>query len=387
MSADNRKTSGPGLGVSGHCEPRFAEVRTAFETNLALGEDIGASVAVFQNGRCVVDLSGGTTIDGAPYTQSTLQLLYSVTKALTVTCLMDLAQENRVRLDARVAEYWPAFAQSGKEALTVRKLLGHRAGLVGFDVPVTIDALTDWDATVAQLAGQAPVWPAGSAHGYHALTFGFLAGEIIRRCSGKSVGTLLRERFAGPLGIDLHIGLPKGIESRVALHRDAPGGYGTGANLATAIETAGTPAERAFGNPLIDTVGFNQPTSWYPELPAVNGIGNARGLAALFATMTDGPARRFAPEVVDAFRAEVSYGPDQVLVDQPTRFGAGFMLACPREPMLGAGSFGHNGRGGALVFAHPETGIAFAYVGNRLVHDPTPHSRLWRLLGALRASL
>ena len=158
-------------------------------------------------------------------------------------------------------------------------------------------------------------------------------------------------------------------------------------DLTTAIETEGTPAANAFGNPPIETATFNQPASWYPELPAVNGIGNARALAALFSTMTDGPSRRFAPEAVDEFRTEVSSGPDAVLVDQPTRFSAGFMLPCPREPMLGPGSFGHNGRGGALVFAHPETEIAFAYVGNRLIHDPTPHSRLWRLLGALRASL
>ena len=387
MVAASRKTSGPDLGVYGVCEPRFAQVRSAFEANLALGEDIGASVAVFQNGRCVVDLSGGATIDGAPYTQSTLQLLYSVTKALTVTCLMDLAQENRIRLDARVADYWPEFAENGKERLTVRELLGHRAGVVGFDMPVTIDTLSDWDATVAELARQAPAWPPGSAHGYHALTFGFLAGELVRRCGGKSVGTLLRERFAEPLGIDVHIGLPRDVVSRVALHLDAPGGYGTGADLTVAIETEGTPAASAFGNPPIETATFNQPASWYPELPAVNGIGNARALAALFSTMTDGPSRRFAPETIDAFRTEVSSGPDAVLVDQPTRFGAGFMLSCPREPMLGPGSFGHNGRGGALVFAHPETGIAFAYVGNRLIHDPTPHSRLWRLLAALRASL
>lgn len=375
------------LLVWGRCEPRFAPVKAAFETNLVVGDDLGATVAVFHNGRLVVDIGGGLKIDGSPYSTSTLQLLYSVTKALTTVCLMELAQDGRVRLDAAVAEYWPEFAQNGKGRLTVREMLGHKAGLVGFDVPADIEWLSDWDRVVRQLAAQAPCWPLGNGHGYHALTYGYLAGEIIRRCAGKSVGTLLRERFAEPLGVDLFIGLPPEHEGRVTPHLDAPGGYGTGNALAKAVETPGSATERAFTNPPLDTAVFNDPRSWRAEMPAVNGIGNARALAALFSTMTEGPTRRFDRKTIDDFRAEVSYGPDHVLVEQPTRFGAGFMLSCPREPMLGPGSFGHNGRGGALVFAQPESGIAFAYVGNRLIHDPTPHGRLWRLLSALQESL
>lgn len=387
MSGEYPSPSKDDLCLWGSCEPRFAAVREAFATNLAVGDDLGATVAVFQHGRQVVDIGGGFTVDGSPYVPSTLQLLYSVTKAVTTVCLMELVQDGQVRLDALVTDYWPEFGQNGKESLTVRDILGHKAGLVGFDVPVDLDWFGDWDRVVAQLAAQAPCWPLGSGHGYHALTYGFLVGEIIRRSAGKTVGALLQERFSEPLGIGLFIGLPRRCEPSVTPHFDAPGGYGTGKALMDALETPGSPTRRAFTNPSIDTATFNDPRSWRMEMPAVNGIGSARALAALFSTMTEGQTCRFSRETIDDFRAEVSSGPDYVLVEQPTRFGAGFMLACPREPMLGPGSFGHNGRGGALVFAHPESGIAFAYVGNRLIHDPTPHGRLWRLLSALRDSL
>jgi CubicO group peptidase (beta-lactamase class C family) len=375
------------VGLSGACEPRFSAVKAAFETNLRLGEDLGASVAVWHEGRPVVDLWGGHRLDGTLYDSTTLQLLYSVTKALTIASLMLLVENGKARLDAPVADCWPEFAAEGKGRLTLRELLGHRAGLVGFSAPVDIAALADWDRAVAMLAGQAPAWPLGSGHGYHALTFGFLAGEVVRRVSGESVGAFFQRHFAEPLGVELFIGLPEALASRVTPHFDAPGGYGTGAVLVEAIDDPGSPVHAAFTNPPIDTMSFNDPRSWTPELPAVNGIGSARALAALFSTMLDGPNRRFSQATIDDFRREVSSGPDFVLIEQPTRFGAGFMLPCPREPMLGRGSFGHNGRGGALVFADPEAGIAFAYVGNRLVHDPTPHCRLWRLLAALRDSL
>lgn len=386
MSASSQETP-RAIGIQGRCEPQFAAVRTAFETNLRLGDDLGASIAVYLHGKPVVDLSGGRTIDGADYDAATLQLLYSVSKAVTTICLMQLVEDGRVRLDARVADCWPEFAANGKAAVTLRDLLSHKAGLIGFDVPVDFDWLADWSQTVAQLAAQAPAWPLGSGHGYHALTFGFLAGEVIRRVTGQSVGTRLREQFAEPLGLDLHIGLPPSLQRRVTPHVDAPGGYGTGAMLTTALETAGSHAFHAFSNPPIDTAVYNDPITWRAEIPGVNCIGNARSLATLFATLTDGALSRFGRATIDDFRREASAGPDFVLVEQPTRFGAGFMLACPREPMLGPGSFGHNGRGGALAFADPETGIAFAYVGNRLVHDPTPHTRLWRLLAAVRYSL
>jgi CubicO group peptidase (beta-lactamase class C family) len=373
--------------TKGYCHPRFRAVEQALISSLKVGDDIGASVAVFRWGECVVDLTGGAKIDGSPYPHDAMQLVYSVTKGVTAICLALLVDDGTVELDAPVARYWPEFASAGKDAVTVVQLMSHQAGLAGFDHPVTISALADWTAVVDGLARQKPAWKPGTAHGYHALTVGFLAGEVIRRVSGLSVGGFLAKRLAQPLGLDLHIGLPEHLDGRVVLQQDAKQTGELGQGMVSEQAREGSPANLAFSNPPIDTAVFNRPEVWRMELPAANGIGSARALAAVYSTMIDGPLRRIGSTVVDAFRAEAVNGPDLVLVDQPTRFGAGFFLATLSDPMLGPGSFGHPGRGGALAFAHPESGIAFAYLGNRAIHDPGPHGRLWRLIAGLQASL
>ncbi len=373
--------------VRGSVDPAFERVGQAFATNLAVGDDLGASVAVYHHGRCVVDLTGGETRDGASYPHDALQLFYSVTKGVTTFCLMHLASQGKLELDALVTRYWPEFGQAGKAAITVRQLLSHQAGLSSLAEPVTMAELADWDHVTARLAAQQPYWQPGTAHGYHALTFGFLAGELVRRISGKSVGTYLQDVFAKPMGLELFVGLPANLRDRVQLLFDAPANPALGRALAEAAMNPRSLTHSAFANPPIDTNSFNDPAIWAMELPGANGIGSARALAALYSTAVDGPLRQIPVETVEDFRRECVFGDDLVLTEQPTRFGAGFMLPCPRDPMLSLNSFGHNGRGGSLAFADPELGIAFAYVGNRLNHEPSPHTRLWRLLAALREAI
>lgn len=187
--------------------------------------------------------------------------------------------------------------------------------------------------------------------------------------------------------LELFIGLPQELRGRVIRLIDSAANPELGRALSDAASDPGSLTFNAFNNPPIDTEIFNQPEVWSLEIPGANGVATARSLAAIYSTVIDGPLRKISSAVVDEFRRECVFGDDLILTEQPTRFGAGFMLPCSREPMLSANSFGHNGRGGGIAFADPESGIAFAYLCNRLIHDPTPHSRLWRLLSALREAL
>ncbi|UUU36618.1 beta-lactamase family protein [Streptomyces sp. CA-210063] len=374
--------------ASGYTSPRFSGVHDAFESNLRNGDDIGASVAVYHHGELVVDLWGGARdTSGTPYPEDALHVGYSVTKGVMGVVLASLVDTGEVDLDVPVSAYWPEFGAAGKDGVLVRELASHRAGLPAFDEPVTKADLADWDACVRRLARQEPAWYPGIRHGYHALTLGYLVGEVTRRASGKRVGALLRERFAQDSDLQAWIGLPTEHNGRVVTYQDASPTPGIGALLARSAETAGTPTHAAFNNPVITAELFNDPALWRPEIPAANGVFDARSLARLYSGVVDGPLRAISPTTVDRVRRQQVHGPDEVLVDQPTRFGTVFGLSSPRQPMLGPGSFGHDGLGGHLAFAHPESGIAFAFLTNRAIPDPTPHTRLWRLLSAVAAAL
>ncbi|MFI9836256.1 serine hydrolase domain-containing protein [Nonomuraea sp. NPDC051941] len=376
------------VAASGYTAPRFSGVRDAFESNLRNGDDIGASLAVYRHGELVVDLWGGIRdTSGTPYPEDALHVGYSVTKGVLGLVLASLIDTGEVDLDAPVPAYWPEFGVAGKDGVLVRELASHQAGLPAFDEPVTKADLADWDGRVCRLASQAPAWSPGTQHGYHALTLGYLVGEVVRRASGKSVGVLLRERFAPDADLQAWIGLPAQHNRRVVRYQDASPTPGVGAFLARASETSGTLTHATFSNPVVTADLFNDPASWQPEIPAANGVFDARSLARLYSSVVNGPLRAISPITVDRVRHQQVYGPDEVLVEQPTRFGTVFALSSPRQPMLGHGSFGHDGLGGHLAFAQPESGIAFAFLTNRAIPDPTPHTRLWRLLSAVAAAL
>lgn len=312
----------------------------------------------------------------------------------TAVCAHLLAERGRLDLDAPVARYWPEFAAEGKSAIPVGWLLSHRAGLPALEKGFSMDGVQAWDPIVEALAGQRPAWRPGTAHGYHARTFGWLVGEVVRRVTGRSLGTFFAEEVAGPLGLGFWIGLPAEFEPRVArlIPPQPPAGVDPEAlppPLRRMLEARSDPdslSSRALTLPGLDD---NSRAVHAAEIPGHNGIATARSLARLCAALigeVDG-VRLLSPSTLRAAIRTRSDGPDKVLfVD--TRFGLGFMRDSSFSPFGGAGRFGHTGSGGALAFADPDKGLAFGYVVNRMMPgllgaDP----RHTALIGAVRESL
>ncbi len=406
-ASDVRIDLGAAGTVVGTVAPGFEAVRDAFVANFTEHGDTGASVCVLRDGVSVVDLAGGwaRVTDRVPYDQRTLQLVFSATKGATALAAHLLAQRGQLDLDAPVASLWPAFAAAGKEQVPVRWLLTHQAGLPTVDAAVTLEQALAWQPVVDALAAQAPLWTPGTAHGYHALTFGWLVGEVVRRASGRSVGRLLADEVAGPLGIDLYVGLPAHLRARVAPLRSArvpmgrrrdPGGHPQDPNAVRVwveMLRPGSLGVRALTlNGAFGSFGrrgpFNTDEVLAAEVPAANGVTNARSLATMYAAMLGevhgvrllGDAQRAA-----AATPQVT-GPDRVLVVD-TCFGLGYQCAHPANPLLGPGSFGHAGAGGALAFAHPDSQVAFAYVMNQLRFGIAGDDRSGRLVAALAGCL
>ncbi|MEW2620692.1 serine hydrolase domain-containing protein [Streptomyces sp. NPDC048106] len=383
--------------VNGTVAEGFEPVREAFAANFALLGERGAAVAVYRDGRRVVDLWAGTRdVDGtAPWEPGTAQIVRSATKGVVAAGLLLLHQRGELDLDAPVGTYWPEYKAAGKEHTLVRDLLAHRAGVPVLDRPLTPAEATDPDLGAAAVAAQAPVWEPGADHGYHAQTYGWLTGELIRRVTGRPVGEWLADEIAGPVGADLWLGLPEAGQGRVGRVGDVEAPQSAGAlklrpkrAVAAAYADPDSLTRRAFAaiTPLPDE---NDPAYRAAALPASNGIATADGLARLYASLigeVDGGTRLFTPATTELARAEQSAGPDRVLVVN-TRFGLGYMLHGSASPLLGPGSFGHPGRGGALAFADPESGIAFGYVTNGFRASVTADPRAQALVRALRTTL
>ncbi|MEV7002567.1 serine hydrolase domain-containing protein [Streptomyces sp. NPDC093982] len=384
------------MDVNGTVAEGFEPVREAFIRNFGTLGERGAAVAVYRDGRKVVDLWAGTKdVDGTqPWQHGTAQVVRSATKGVAAAVPLILRQRGELDLDAPVGEYWPEFKAHGKERLLVRHVLNHRAGLPVLDRPLTPEEALDPHRGPAAVAAQAPAWVPGTDHGYHALTYGWLLDELVRRVTGRWAGEWLAAEIAGPLGLDLWLGLPESEAGRVGRTGRVEGPEPTGGLHArpkrTVTEAYADPdslTRRAFAaiTPFPDQ---NDPAYLAAALPATNGIATADGLARFYAALigeVDG-VRLFDPETVELARAQESAGPDRVLVVN-TRFGLGYMLHGSASPLLGPGSFGHPGRGGALGFADPETGIAFGYVTNGFRKTVTADPRAQGLIRAVRAAL
>ena len=387
------------MNIHGRVEAGFEAVQQAFEANFADHGEVGAACCVYLDGRKVVDLWGGLADrkTGREWDEDTLTLVYSTTKGVTAICAHRLAQEGVLQLDAPVASYWPEFAAAGKERVTVRHLLSHRAGLPALDTPLSPEEAYAWDPAVDALAKQAPLWEPDTRHGYHAVTYGWLVGEVLRRVTGRSVGRYLAEELCAPLGLDLWIGLPAGEEHRVS--RLVPPGpvRVSREELAAmppeqlerlrAMADPGSLMQRAL-NPTDPPFSFNRPELHAAELPAANGIGTARSLARLYAaTIGEVDGIRVLDEgTVASATVEQSTGPDAVLA-LDTRFGSGFFLPSPFSPLMGPRSFGHAGAGGSLAFADPDAGVGFAYVMNQMQQGLSADPRPASLVNALQAAL
>jgi CubicO group peptidase (beta-lactamase class C family) len=340
---------------------------------------------VYVDGRVVVDLQGGVVVPGVPYSERTLQLVASATKGAMAIVAHRLVQRGELDLDAPVAEYWPEFAAGGKDTLPVRWLLSHQAGLPAIDPDLTMPEILRWTPVVESTAKQEPLWEPGTAHGYHALTYGWLVGEVLARVTGKSPGRLLAEEIATPLGIDFWVGLPESQEDRVAPLIPAPApepGAPLDPMMAMMLNPEGL-AYRAFGIPNGFFGVVNDPVMWRAELPAANGIANARALARMYAACLDevDGVRLLEPEILEKARVPRTTGTDKVIAFA-SRFGLGFQLSFPERPMAGEGSFGHYGLGGSVGFAHPDRGLAFGYVVNQMLPGGSADPRSVALIDA-----
>ncbi|MEU9846102.1 serine hydrolase domain-containing protein [Streptomyces sp. NPDC047985] len=386
------------MDVRGTVAGGFEPVRDAFVRNFEHRGERGAAVAVYRDGRKVVDLWAGTRdVDGTePWAVDTVQIVRSAGKGIASAVPLLLHQRGQLDLDAPVGTYWPEFKAGGKERVLVRHLLNHRAGIPALDCPLTSSEATDGISGPQAVAAQCPQWEPGTDHGYHAQTYSFLVGELVRRVTGRTVGRWIAEEIARPLGLDFWFGLPADEAHRVGRigPAETPAGPDGGAlrlrpkrSVAEAYRDPLSLTRRAFGaiDPLPDE---NDPGYRAAELPASNGIATARALARCYAAMI-GPVDRhrlFAPATLTLARTEESAGPDRVLVVN-TRFGLGYMLHGPASPLLGPGSFGHPGRGGSLGFADPESGVALGYVTNGLQKGVTADPRAQALIRAVRSAL
>ena len=384
----------PTPAIEGHCDARFAGLREAFAANFAELDEVGAGLCIEIGGARVVDLWGGhrDVARTRPWTEDTLVNAFSVGKGVVAMLALVLIERGELSLDAPVASYWPEFGAAGKHEITVRALLAHRAGLPAIRERLPDEALYEWDRLCAALAGQAPWWAPGTAHGYHVNTYGFLVGELIRRVTRIGVGEALARIVTGPAGADYHYGLAPRDHARVAEVAMPPTMFREEAQWRLAFPPTGD-AEfdrmvwHAYFNPSgISGMGTVNTPEWRSAvIPSTNGHGTARGVAKLYTAFLRGgpPGTRWVGDALRSEAVAIHADGDDRVTRRASRFGLGFQLAQPSRP-IGASprAFGHFGYGGSLGFADPDLGLAFGYVMNRpgeRWHNP----RTERLVDAL----
>jgi CubicO group peptidase (beta-lactamase class C family) len=398
--------------IGGFCDPRFEAVRDEFERNFRERGELGASVSVTFEGETVVDLWGGIARaeTNAAWQRDTISVVWSCTKGATALCAHILAARGLLDLDAPVAKYWPEFGQAGKQDITVAMLLNHQAGVPAVRTPLSPGAFADWEVMVDALAKEEPFWKPGLMHGYHAFTFGWLVGEVVRRVSGKSLGTFFREEVAGPLGLDFWIGLPPEHEDRTARMIMPPQETDPNAVVSPFFLAMADPNSvqtllffNTGGYVMPDATGlfsFDNPTHHAAEIGGAGGITNARGLAGMYAPLANGGSlggvRLVDENVLYRMGAVSSAGVNATLL-LPTRFSLGYFKAVDnrRVPYAGSGdsaiiseaAFGHPGFGGSVGFADPEARMSFGYTMNRMGQGTGLNERGQTLVDATYRSL
>jgi CubicO group peptidase (beta-lactamase class C family) len=357
--------------VSGTCEARFEGVRKALSASLDSGADVGASVAVYLHGEPVVDIWGGYTDESksAPWDRDTLTNVWSTTKTMTFLCALILADRGQLDFQAPVATYWPEFAEGGKEAVLVRHVMGHTAGLSGWEQPIEPEQLADWELCISALAAQKPWWEPGSASGYHALTQGYLIGEVVRRITGESIGAWFAREVAKPLDADFFIGLPASEDGRISNVIPPPPPDMEGMQVSEITL-------KTFLNPPLDATMATKEWWRRAEIPAANGQGNARSVAAIQSVIAGkGEARGvrlLSAAGTDPIFETQADGTDLVL-GVPTRFGMGYGLSNSEMP-IGPRACYWGGYGGSIIVLDQDAELAVCYVMNRMeagvVGDP-----------------
>jgi CubicO group peptidase (beta-lactamase class C family) len=381
--------------VDGFIAPGFEPVAEAFERNFTEHAELGAAFAAYRDGEVVVDIWGGIAdrASGRPWQTDTTQVIFSGTKALAAICILLLIERGLLELESPVADYWPEFAAAGKEGILVDQIVTHTAGLSGFRQRLEIADLVDVERVTELLAEQAPVVAPGTVLVYHPLTYGWLCGELVRRISGRTIGQFFADEVAGPLGLDLWIGLPSDQEGRVATFELAAD-WGSDTHLRAVSGGTDELAALTWGNPPV----FDAPTwpwslrSYHAaEMPAVGGIGTARSIARLYACLARGGeldgVRLLAQETVDLGRTERRRALEPI-TDREMAFGVGFALPTelvPYGPPVDA--FGHRGAGGSMHGAWPSERVGFSYGMNHMVDNAPSDARADALLGALHRAV
>jgi CubicO group peptidase (beta-lactamase class C family) len=374
------------IAAEGHAKGRFESVAETFETNLNNGEDIGASYCATVDGETVVDLWGGFADEdrSRPWQRDTIINVYSTTKTMTALTALLVADRGELDFDAPVARYWPEFAANGKADVKVSHLMSHSAGLSGWKEPITKETLYDWEKATSLLAAQAPFWKPGTAPGYHAITQGYLVGEVVRRITGKSLGTVFREEIAEPLGADFHIGLPASEDARVAELIPPPKG-------AAIADSAQSDLQKNMAtNPGVD-VSETRTRAWRgAEIPAAGGTGNARSVAEIHTILANGgtaKGKRFLSEAGCRKALELQVEGTDLILNIPVRYGMGFGLAGGMLPLPNPNCLFWGGYGGSLVIIDMDARTTFGYAMNRMASTTTGDMRAFGLAVAMWEAL
>lgn len=380
-------TTASGHPMSGSADPAFEELRMQFERNFDEQGDTGAALAVYVDGVLVVDLWGGyrSKHTRTAWTQDTRVLVFSCSKGVLSLCAAMLVQEGRLDLDVPAAEYWPEFAANGKARISVRMLLNHQSGLPYLVPALNRRELLDWGRPVKVLEQQRPLWAPGTWELYHGHTIGWLVGEVIRRVSGLTPREFLRDRIAAPLGVSSSFGVERSALTGLAV-------------LESPLKSLDEEAQRAYEamcdqdpwwlrmlslDEAIPFPSFGQPVAYNgddiltAELPATNLVTSARDLARIYSAAvaeTDGLRLVGGDVLRDMARYQTGGGRYETPMDPAMRWGSGFMIDSAYRPMLGHGSFGHDGAGGSLAFGHLGHRVGFAYTTNQMGGIPDTRS-------------
>jgi CubicO group peptidase (beta-lactamase class C family) len=370
----------------GFVQDKYAGAKAAFEANFESGADLGASFCATLNGETVVDLWGGWADEAKtrPWTRDTIVNVYSTTKTMSFLCALMLADQGQLDFDAPVAKYWPEFAAGGKANVKVSHLMAHSAGLSGWREPMTKDDLYDWDKATRLLAAQTPLWEPGTRSGYHAITQGYLIGEVVRRVTGRTIGTFFREEIAGPLKADFWIGLPASEDGRVAdLAPPPPGG-------AIADMEQDEIQKITFSNPGVD-VSETRTRAWRgAEIPAAGGTGNARSVAEIHAILANGgvaKGKRFMSEAGCRKALEVQIENVDLILGGPAKFGMGFGIAGTTVPAPNPNTIFWGGYGGSLILIDMDAHTTQSYVMNKMGSGTVGDARGFGIIMAMWQAL
>ncbi|MEV6816009.1 serine hydrolase domain-containing protein [Micromonospora sp. NPDC051296] len=376
--------------IHGDTDDGFGRVADVFRDNFATRGEVGAAVTVYVRGRKVVDLHGGLADprSGRTWTAGTPAVVFSCTKGIMAICAYLLAQQGRLDLDAPVTRYWPEFGQHGKAEIPVRWLLTHQSGLPALDKPFSREEVLAWRPVIEAIEAQAPLWRPGTAHSYHAMTYGWLIGEVMRRITGELPGAFFARSLADPLGLRTWIGLPAAERDAVAWTLAPIGDPGPAVDP---IAERGLTMGGAFAFPADadGLVSFNDPAIQAAGVPGAGAVSTADGLARLYAACVsevDGPRLLSSDSVTDATTVRAAGQQVYGAPDAGHRWGTGFLLdSASARPMLGARSFGHDGAGGHLAFGDDAHQVGFGYVVNQM--GGVDDERANRLTAAVRACL